>query len=369
MRFASQQATRLRGEVDLAIGVMEGDDPYLFANVEALTWDSGGRIYIADSGTLEVRVFGPSGEYLFDVGGPGEGPGEFPGSQICGLAFDSEGRLWVNSRDAYKVFSIVGNTASYETSVRVPGENSTVCANPMFGGPTGLTLVGWGTIRDGTILREHLRVSPAGEVRARIPIVHVPPDWGEWRWPSFEWRGRDIQREPPFAAREISAHAPNGDAAYVFTPEYNVQLFNADGRLVAQIQRDAVGPLLTETEVRVADEQLREIYEWARQMGMGFREDRVRVPERKPVIVRMWYDEDGRLWVMPWPAEGDASWQAHVYDSDGVQLHTAEWPAGITLSRGGGRGNVALGVQAMAFDVERVVRLRFAPVEQGTGEV
>ena len=67
----------------------------------------------------------------------------------------------------------------------------------------------------------------------------------------------------------------------------------------------------------------------------------VRIPERKPVVARMWYDEDGRLWVFLWPAEADSMYRAHVYDADGVFLHEAEWPRGIAIWYGGLSGDVA----------------------------
>ena len=87
----------------------------------------------------------------------------------------------------------------------------------------------------------------------------------------------------------------------------------------------------------------------------------VRIPERKPVIHYIWYDQDGRLWVFLWPAEADSMYRAHVYDADGVFLHVAEWPRGIAIWYGGLSGDVAVGVRKVEFDVEQVVRLRFLP--------
>ena len=90
--------------------------------------------------------------------------------------------------------------------------------------------------------------------------------------------------------------------------------------------------------------------------------------ERKPVIRHMWFDEDGRLWVLLWYAEEDTVYRAHVYDGEGTHLYDAEWPRGVALSRGGVSGNVALGVRELALGIHQVVRLKFRPVEPSEGK-
>ena len=124
-----------------------------------------------------------------------------------------------------------------------------------------------------------------------------------------------------------------------------------------------MGPLVTEAEARKEYEELAKIRDGFRP---GLQPELVKFPdytitERKPVFDHIWYDDDGRLWVAMWPAEGDSMHRAHVYDADGVFLHEAEWPLGIAIWYGGLSGDVAIGVRKMEFDVEQVVRLRFRP--------
>lgn len=68
-----------------------------------------GRIYIADTDALTIRVFAPDGAYLFQVGKRGEGPGEFKrwfGNFAIGANGDVYqvdfwgGNRWVNHFDA-----------------------------------------------------------------------------------------------------------------------------------------------------------------------------------------------------------------------------------------------------------------------------
>ena len=129
------------------------------------------------------------------------------------------------------------------------------------------------------------------------------------------------------------------------------------------MRRERLGPVVTEAEAREGYEELAKIRD---AFGPGLQPELVdfpdyRIPERKPVINHIWYDDDGRLWVCLWPAEADSMYRAHVYDADGVFLHGAEWPRGIAIWYGGLSGDVAVGVRKVEFDVEQVVRLRFLP--------
>ncbi|WP_420464030.1 hypothetical protein [Candidatus Palauibacter sp.] len=369
-----QEAIR-RGEIDLAIGVMDGAQEYLFENVRALTRDAAGRIYVGDGGARDVRVYGPEGRYLFHVTGPGEGPGELRWD-VCGLTFEGEGLLWVDAWNSYEVFGVTGDDAEHVRQVLPPhlvqrvGEvtvnRATLCEKPMFTGPTGLTFATDYFYLDdeGEIDAERLLVSVAsdGEIRNRVTIPER--DLGDTSWPVAVWRHPNRGREempvaPPFYNRNILVHAPDARSAHLYTREYLVQLFDANGEVRREIRRDIAGPLVTEAEARRERERLD-----ARRGSFGdmlIEFPSIEMPERKPPVGDMWYDEDGRLWVRLAWAEADEVLRAHVYDPEGEILFTAEWPRGIDLTLGGVSGDVALGVQRMEFDVQRVVRLRFSP--------
>ena len=369
-----------RGEIDLVIGVMEGEPAYLFENIGALTRDAAGRIYVGDSGARNVRVYGADGGHLFQVTGPGEGPGEVRW-RVCSLVIDPDGRLWVDAADSYKVFDVREEGAEYVRDVPAPDQTrqllaegnrliqaaaGTNCTNPMFAGPTGLTLaadsVSLDERGDFDSHPQHAIIGPDGGVQARVTLRER--DLGDPRsfvvvWHQPERGRREMVLPPPVANRNIWVHSPDARAAHLYTREYHVQLFDVDGELLREIRRDVAGPLLSEAEVRQEQQRLQEI-----RVGFdGFQAEfpSVEIPERKPPVGDMWYDEDGRLWVRLTPAEADEVLRAHVYDPDGAMLFTAEWPRGIDLSLGGVSGDVALGVQWMEFDVQRVVRLRFSP--------
>ena len=369
------QEDTLRAEIDLVIGVIEGEQEYLFENIAGLTRDADGRIYVGDRGGRDVRVYGPDGRYLFQVTGPGEGPGELRWG-VCGLAFDPAGLLWVVEWDSYEVFAVADADADYVRQVLPPhlvqrvGEmsvsRSTQCEKPMFTGPTGLTLATdyFYLDEEGEIEVDRLlaSIAPDGEMRNRVTIPER--DLGDISWPVMVWRhatwgNRETEIEPPFANRNIRVHSPDGRSAHLYTRDYHVQVFGLDGELQHEIRRDIAGPLITEAEARRERERLDGTRDRMQEVLVEF--PWIEMPERKPPVGDMWYDEDGRLWVRLAWAEADDVLRAHVYDPDGEPLFTAEWPRGIDLTLGGVGGDVALGVQRMEFDVQRVVRLRFSP--------
>ena len=378
--FAHGQERTLRGGIDLTIGVMDGAQGYLFENISGLTRDADGRIYVGDSSTRDVRAYGPDGGYLFRVAGPGEGPGEIR-RDVCGLVFDRDGRLWVDALDSYKVFDILEDRADHVRDVPPPDEvrqidmgqgnalvagGTTSCVNPMFTGPTGLIMVvdsvGVDENNDYVIERQHVTIGLEGDIVSRVTIPER--DLRETNrlvvvWRHETWGRRETEIPAPFANRNIRVHSPDSRSAHLYTREYLVQLFGPNGELRREIRRDIAGPRVTEREVRRERERLDEARRAFADVLIDF--PSIEMPERKPPVGDMWYDEDGRLWVRLAWAEADEVLRAHVYDPDGEPLFTAEWPRGIDLSLGGVSGDVALGVQYMEFDVQRVVRLRFSP--------
>lgn len=359
----------MRAKVELAIGaVVEGDPAYLFEEVRALARDAEGLIYAADSGSRTVRVFDRRGAHVYSFGGRGEGPGEFRISRLCGLAFDPDGRLWVNQLFSFEIFRVGASGGKHVESFVVHDPTTmALCGNPMFAGPGGITVPRRGLSHVGA-KDEHVQVTEDGEVLGRVPNVHEAPDFGSWEWPVMMLSNGGVEARPspfppPFAARVLVAHAPDGGFAQVFSPVYDIRVHGPDGTEKARVRRARLGPLVTEAEARKGYEELAKIRDGFRP---GLQPELVdfpdhRIPERKPVVARMWYDEDGRLWVFLWPAEADSMYRAHVYDADGVFLHEAEWPRGIAIWYGGLSGDVALGVRTVEFDVEQVVRLRFRP--------
>ena len=61
----------------LRIGVVDGEEPYQFDQVNGVTVTDDGRIFVVNGGTSTIRVFDANGQFLREFGGKGGGPAEF----------------------------------------------------------------------------------------------------------------------------------------------------------------------------------------------------------------------------------------------------------------------------------------------------
>lgn len=105
-RAAQWSATR-RGLLDAhavtSVGSLDGTGPDVLGLVSAAAVDTDGNVYILDGGAEEVLVFDAAGEFLYRVGGKGEGPDEF--QNVQDLVRLPDGRLVVGQWGApAKVF-------------------------------------------------------------------------------------------------------------------------------------------------------------------------------------------------------------------------------------------------------------------------
>jgi hypothetical protein len=78
----------------VTIGVLEGPDELMFGNVTRLAEDQEGGIYVLDAQGPIIRHFDSTGAFLGNVGGAGQGPGEYGGLSL-GMVVDSSGTLYM----------------------------------------------------------------------------------------------------------------------------------------------------------------------------------------------------------------------------------------------------------------------------------
>ncbi len=77
-------AAILRLEVRNRIGVVEGDEPFIFSSIVGAGRLRDGSVVVGDARTREIRVFDSLGRHVRSFGGSGGGPGEF--SQLSSMS-------------------------------------------------------------------------------------------------------------------------------------------------------------------------------------------------------------------------------------------------------------------------------------------
>lgn len=93
---------------DLRLGTADGSGPELFGQVRDIEADALGRIYVLDTQAKEIRVFGPDGAHVRNIGRAGAGPGEL--EEPTGIEWGPGERLWVEDprSNRYTVFDTAG---------------------------------------------------------------------------------------------------------------------------------------------------------------------------------------------------------------------------------------------------------------------
>lgn len=108
------------------IGSVDGAAEYLFGDITSVAVGPAGHVYIADRQGSTVRAYSPEGLFVALIGGEGDGPGEFQWPND--LAFDPEGRLWVQDGQRITVFAARAPDAVTDSvvyTIRLPGYGNT----------------------------------------------------------------------------------------------------------------------------------------------------------------------------------------------------------------------------------------------------
>lgn len=86
---------------ELSIGVVEGDENYMFGSSVVFNVDDQGNIYATDWDLKQVKKFGPDGKHLLTFGRAGQGPGEFQNPSR--VRFAKDGTLYISENFGNKI--------------------------------------------------------------------------------------------------------------------------------------------------------------------------------------------------------------------------------------------------------------------------
>ena len=346
----TQAVPQWAGSVDLSIGSLAGTHDQ-FGQVTGVTLDGQGRIVVTDGENDLVSVFDSTGRFLFRFGRKGGGPGELNGP--CCPLVDRGGTLWLrdglNAR--YNGYHLSDTGATYLFQRRMNHPARGYRAPVTFDRVGALIDVGLvPTSAGASIFRVH--EDSSGAVSA-VDTIPAPPrdSTGEYALARDDVTFAVVQ---PYGPRFLVAHAPGGGWATALSSHYRVRWVDPADSLW-HIQRDLIGPALSERERTVADSSLTA---QAASLGVSRASLPFGVPGSKPPLDALFLDGLGRLWVQLSAADAGSS-RADVYAPGGHRVAMAEWPGNVKLAGGFVGGDFAYGVRTDSLGVEQVVRVRF----------
>ncbi len=264
---------------DLSIGEEFSQDAYLFGDITS-AWATEDRIYVVDAQVPTVRAFDSEGEYLFDIGSPGQGPGEY--GIPSAVAVTGDGRVLVSDAMTARI-NIYDAEGGLLEDWPLASQKSAL----------GLTLGD-----DGRIYTQSWSLAQG---RLGVQAVSSEGLVGEILFPpSVELRramvpiGKGMEMILPFAPAYTWAFAPGGEMIAGTGEHYRFEVRRPDGKATV-VERDSdpvpVEGNEAEFHAHLATSSLR-------LMAPDSRVDRGDIPEHKPAFSGFYADRSGRLWVV-----------------------------------------------------------------------
>ncbi len=102
---------------EASIGVDAGADEYMLGSVGGIA-ATADRIFVIDQQVPALRVYDHGGTYLRDLGGPGQGPGEF--ERPSSVAVAADGRVFLRDDRARRI-SVYGGDGGFIEQYVMPG--------------------------------------------------------------------------------------------------------------------------------------------------------------------------------------------------------------------------------------------------------
>ena len=352
----SADAPRVFADVDpspaLSIGGAEDAGPSRFYRIQNLRVDGRGRVWVADGGSGELRIFLPDGTPWKTRGGVGEGPGEFTSIRLLGafagdsvlVADDANGRV--------TVFDPEGEIARSVSESGADGPWPRLFAAFPDGSALGQVprILGADALRPDQLLVDSVKLVrvdlPGG---ARAPV-------GEAEGPLWIWTGTD-QVPMPFTVN-AGFDVIDGSVHLVAGPAFRVRVFER-GRIVAVYGVDRAPRSVGDEDVAAYRAFIEDYVPEPRRAGFlsALRNDAL--PSALPAYRSVTPASDGHVWVERYEADPAAPPAWDVYDHEGRFAGGVRGPPGLVLSTV--TADALVGVWRDGMGVERVRSYPFVP--------
>ncbi len=357
------------------VGAMEGAVWETFGRLSAAAFGPDGRLYLLDGLRRAVVVFDARGEFLHEIGGPGEGPGEF--GSASELAVLADGTVVVGDlrRRTLHLFEPDG---AYRDAIRLEA-GGFFRMEDLHASPRDATFFQGG---GRTVSMSISQGADPAEMRRR-PILEVDPSRGAVA--TFYQATMPEPREAPgdaFSSTDSGpirlnlsaaipptwqpqlwvAPLPDGGLAVVESAEWEVRLLSPSAAVRTTLARPNLRPTPVTEEMAERDRDRRRREFQASGGGDMIEEMSIesgRYWHEIPVIAEMRGSPEGVLWVERSPEWPDGEVRVDVVRWDGSYLGTLATPFGLPDAFG--PDGVAVWIEQDEFGVQRAVVRRIPP--------
>lgn len=362
---------RLAQEPRVQIGVPYGDERYLLSDVVSGVLLPDGRIVAAEINTPRLRFYDQDGQHLHDVGGRGEGPGEF---QILVKVAPYRGDSLVAYDMGLRRLSIFDRDGRFVRSVQVPPMSGRVPGSGWVPDQSCCALAG--VTREGAFVFL---------LPAMIPIAGQSERWSQGTIVRLAEDGSAVDTLAVRPSQEFVSHADSpygvrvvhhsgllhavatGEHGFVGNGvSYETEVLGSDGaqQSTIRVDRDPV-PVTPELRRMEMEELLDRYASEPARLDVVLEMRDVRWAEHLPAYTRLRTDDEGNVWVFEpsVPGTGDPPIFT-ILRPDGTALGRLPWPT-AELGQPLHLGRDA--VLTVATDSLGVPSLRVYDLERGEG--
>lgn len=284
---------------ELRIGQYEGADEYMFGSISHVIQHPDGAIFIADPRVPIIRRYDAEGLYMHDLGGEGQGPGEY--TVIMGMKLTPEGniavwdprvrRVSVLTPDGEPIDSFTADSGLH-TSSRVTlqvDRDGNFYVLTSYTDPDDI---------DAARRDAYLKYSPAGELLDTIVMPDTTPEQ-----PRFVLSTASGLL-PNFSLANASTISTSGNVVTGHTGTYAFEVRDGDEVLIAGSRAWEPVPLAPEEHALWTDRRDRIMNRPAPEGFVNAPEppEYADIPVVKPAFMDLWPGEDGTIWVRRYAA-------------------------------------------------------------------
>lgn len=271
---------------DLTIGVVEGDENYMFSQIGNFVVDENENIYVADSKETHVKVFDKNGKFLRVFGKTGQGPGEIGG--ISSIQITSKNEILVSDTRNRRIlyFTLEGDFIRFKGAGKFQLARLYCDSNENY--------YFMNLVLEPPVYSFEL-VKCDSEMNLITTIAKIPQPG-----PSEPYK--------PFRPRFYFQVMDDDCLLYGYPERYELQIFNPEGKVIKKITRDY-------DPVRISEAEKEEILKDIRPGR------KIEFPRHHPAFYYFKMDEEGRIFVQTWekPDSGE-EYSFDVFDSEGKYL-------------------------------------------------